>query len=246
MILGESVILVAGGAGDIGSYISSDLAKNGANVFVADRCKEKLSELSPSLKTIYMDAAEPESVQQMVDQVIAQAGRIDVLINCAGRIYSEPLINISNYPKLQHDYSKFAEIVASNLHTAFILGAAVAEQMVKLRTKGLILNFSSISAQGNAGQTAYAAAKAGVEAMTKVWAKELGTLGIRSVAIAPGFIETPSTHNALNEKLVKHIIQGTPLRRLGSLEEIGIAVLHAIENDFLNGTTVEINGGLTL
>jgi len=110
----------------------------------------------------------------------------------------------------------------------------------------VIVNFSSIAASGNPGQSAYAAAKAGIEAMTTVWARELGPLGIRAVAIAPGFVATPSTDAAMNPDALADLKRRTPLLRLARPAEITSAVLFAIENDFLTGTTIAVDGGLVL
>ena len=90
------------------------------------------------------------------------------------------------------------------------------------------------------------AAKAGVNAMTVTWSKELGRLGIRCNAIAPGFIDSESTRNALSESIIKHIQSNTPLRRLGKSTEVAKAVVSLIENDFMNGVVLKVDGGLTI
>jgi 3-oxoacyl-[acyl-carrier protein] reductase len=110
----------------------------------------------------------------------------------------------------------------------------------------VIVNMSSISARGNAGQSAYAAAKAGVEALTRSWAKELGPLGLRFVAVAPGFIDTPSTRAALSVEILEELKQKTPLRRLGEVANVALAVIYALENDLLTGTVLDVDGGLTI
>ena len=125
-------------------------------------------------------------------------------------------------------------------------GQKLVEHMIKLRTKGVIINISSICACGNEGQTAYSAAKAGVNAMTVTWSKELGRWGIRTNAVAPGFIGTDSTRDALNEVVLKHIQSNTPLRRLGQAEEVAQAVITLIKNDFINGIVLDVNGGLRI
>jgi 3-oxoacyl-[acyl-carrier protein] reductase len=122
----------------------------------------------------------------------------------------------------------------------------VVEAMLKKRSKGVIVNISSVSAKGNAGQSAYSAAKAGIEALTKVWAKELAPMGIRAFAVAPGFCDTPSTHGALNEKVLQETVSRVPLRRLGRAEEIAAFVVSGIKNDYLNGKILEIDGGLVI
>ena len=118
--------------------------------------------------------------------------------------------------------------------------------MAANRIKGVIVNLSSVSAAGNPGQTAYSAAKAGVEAMTAVWARELGPLGIRVVAIAPGFVDTHSTHAALSEEALKEWKRRTPLGRLGTAQEIASTVLFVLENDFISGCTIRVDGGLVI
>lgn len=108
------------------------------------------------------------------------------------------------------------------------------------------MNISSISAKGNAGQSAYSAAKAGLEALTKVWAKELSPMGIRCFAIAPGFCDTESTHTAISKPVLQETINHVPLKRLGTTQEIAAFIVAGIKNDFLNGKILEIDGGLVI
>ena len=122
----------------------------------------------------------------------------------------------------------------------------VADKMVRSRSKGVIINISSISSYGNAGQSAYSAAKAALNALTVTWSKELGMFGIRCVAIAPGFIDTTSTRAALTEAKIKTYSNATPLGRLGKTDELLHAVVFIIENDFYNGTILNLDGGLKL
>jgi 3-oxoacyl-[acyl-carrier protein] reductase len=110
----------------------------------------------------------------------------------------------------------------------------------------VIVNISSVSAKGNAGQSAYSAAKAGLEALTKVWAKELAPLGIRCFAIAPGFCDTESTHKAISERMLQETVGRVPIKRLGTAQEIASFVIAGIENDFLNGKILEVDGGLVV
>jgi 3-oxoacyl-[acyl-carrier protein] reductase len=156
------------------------------------------------------------------------------------------MVNIMNPAEMMHDYNRFRDSIIVNLDSVFIMTSAVVEQMVLKRTKGCIVNISSICACGNEGQTAYSAAKAGVNAMTVTWSKELGRLGIRCNAVAPGFIGTDSTHAALRESTIKNIVSNTPLRRLGEASEVAHAVADLISNDFINGAVLHVNGGLTI
>jgi 3-oxoacyl-[acyl-carrier protein] reductase len=238
--------MVTGGAQGLGLAMALKLAERGATVVVADRDREALATIPDGLDSIVMDVTEPEQVRVAVAGVIERFGRLEILVNNAGIIFSEPFVNIMNPVGIMHDYGRFRASLTANLDSVFIVTAAVVEHMVKLRSKGAIINVSSISACGNEGQTAYSAAKAGVNAMTVTWAKELGRWGIRCNAVAPGFIGTESTHKALNEATIKHIKGNTPLRRLGQADEVAQAMIALIENDFINGAVLDINGGLRI
>jgi 3-oxoacyl-[acyl-carrier protein] reductase len=241
-----TVALVTGGAQGLGLAIARRLADDGATVVVADRNVDTLAVLPAGLEGVAMDVTDAAQVGTVVAGVADRLGRLDILVNNAGVIFSEPFVNLMNPAGIMHDYARFRGSITANLDSVFIVTAAVVEQMVKRRTRGAIVNISSISAQGNEGQTAYSAAKAGVEAMTKTWAKELGRWGIRSNAVAPGFIDTGATRHALNEAALKHVQSNTPLRRLGHAEEVAQAVVALVTNDFINGTVLNVDGGLTI
>ena len=241
-----AVALVTGGAQGLGLAIARRLADEGATVVVADRNAEALSTLPQGVEGAAMDVTDSEQVKAVVAGIVERHGRLDILVNNAGVIFSEPFVNIMNPAGIMHDYGRFRASLTVNLDSVFIVTSAVVEQMVKRRTKGAIVNISSISACGNEGQTAYSAAKAGVNAMTVTWSKELGRWGIRSNAVAPGFIGTDSTRHALNETVLKHIQGNTPLRRLGQADEVAQAVIALVENDFINGTILDVNGGLRI
>jgi 3-oxoacyl-[acyl-carrier protein] reductase len=240
------VAIVTGGASGLGLGIASMLLENGVKVIVLDIEVNKLNSLGDKFITYLADITDYDLVQSIVNNIIEKYGKIDILVNNAGIIYNEPLVNILKPESMKHSYEKFQNNILINLNSVFIMSSIVVEQMILKRTKGVIINISSISANGNAGQTAYSAAKAGVEAMTKTWAKELGVFGIRSAAVAPGFINTNSTSTALNDKIIKHIKSNTPLKRLGEVVNVAQGVNYIIENDFINGTVLKIDGGLTL
>ena len=241
-----TVALVTGGAQGLGLAIAELLLAEGARVVVADRNAEALACLPPGLENTTMDVIDPAQVKAGVTDVVDRHGRLDILVNNAGVIFSEPFVNLMNPTAIMHDYGRFRASVVANLDSVFIVTSAVVEHMIKHRTKGIIINISSISACGNEGQTAYSAAKAGVNALTVTWSKELGRWGIRCNAIAPGFIGTNSTRKALSESALKRIRDHTPLRRLGEAHEVAKAVAALIENDFLNGVLLDVNGGLRI
>lgn len=227
-------ILITGGLGSLGAGIAEALKGCGANIVVFDRMD------NPGENVFRVDVTNEIEIEKALQRI----ERVEVLINCAGEIYSEPFINVMK--KERHSKETWDRVVNNNLNSCFLMSSQVAEKMVFLRTRGVIINFSSISAQGNMGQAAYSASKAGVEALTKVMAKELGMFKIRACAIAPGFIETSSTKAALSDSLIDHWKKQTPLRKLGQMEDIISTVKYIIETDYLSGTVINVDGGLTI
>lgn len=241
-----SVVLVTGGAKGLGLAIASHLQSLGAVVVAADLDGTALAVLPEGLEPARVDITDPAAAAVLVGELWSRHGRIDALVNNAGMIYSEPMIDIMRPDRMMHDLGSFRRCLTANLDSVFIMTAAVVEQMARRRVRGVVVNISSISARGNAGQTAYAAAKAGVNAMTVTWSKEFGRLGIRCNAIAPGFIDTPSTRAALSAANIQHIEANTPLHRLGQAEDVAKAVASLIDNDFINGVILDVNGGLVI
>ncbi|MBA3536051.1 MAG: SDR family oxidoreductase [Tatlockia sp.] len=246
MELKGAIALITGGAKGLGLAIANYLYEGGAKVIVVDLDSRALADLPENIKGHVLDVTKPKDVKNIIQEIIRRHNRIDILVNNAGIIYSEPMVNIMNSPEIMHDYERFRKCITANLDSVFIMTAAVVEQMVLSRIKGAIINISSISACGNEGQIAYSAAKAGVNAMTVTLSKELGRLGIRCNAVAPGFIDTDSTRQALKESIIKHIQSNTPLRRLGQVNNVAEAVASVITNDFMNGVVLDVNGGLTI
>ncbi|MCU7835989.1 MAG: SDR family NAD(P)-dependent oxidoreductase [gamma proteobacterium symbiont of Taylorina sp.] len=247
MDIQNKIAIVTGGASGLGHEITKDLLSNGAKVVVYDIDQTALDnmEKDENLLTVQCDLTKEEDIQKAIDKTLEKFSKIEILINNAGILYSEPLINIMSKEK-RHSLKNWQKIIDINLTAPFILTTYIAEHMVMNRIKGVIINISSISAKGNIGQSAYSAAKAGLESVTKVWAKELGGFGIRSVAIAPGFMDTESTHNAISDKLLDEIKKQTPIKKLGKAEHIASTVMFIIENEHLSGKILEIDGGLVL
>ena len=247
MKLQNKVAIVTGGASGLGKAITELLLQNGTKVVVLDINQQALDNLknSENILKIVCDITKEEEISKAIEQTKEKFEKIDILVNNAGILYSEPLINIMSEQK-RHSIEKWQKVIDINLTAPFVLGAYVAEQMIMSRTKGVIINISSISAKGNAGQSAYSAAKAGLESMTVVWAKELGSFGIRCIAVAPGFMDTESTHVAVTQDILDHVKKETPIKRLGKAEDIAAAVKFAIQSDYMNGKTLRIDGGLTI
>lgn len=247
MIIEDSSIIITGGANGFGRELALHLSKKCQKVFVLDIDKDALAGLNEeNISTHFCDLTDVEQVGRVMDTLFAEEVSPNVLINNAGVIFSAPLINLLDRNNIAHDPQKWDQMLSVNLSSSFYAGSTFAAKMVKSRTSGLILNISSISAKGNAGQSVYSAAKAGVSALTTTWAKELGPFKMRCAAIAPGFFDTPSTQKALSEAHIEKWKKSIPVGRLGKLQEMVSAVAFIIENDYFNGKVLELDGGLTI
>ncbi|MBL8203424.1 MAG: SDR family NAD(P)-dependent oxidoreductase [Blastocatellia bacterium] len=242
-------VIVTGGVRGLGRAVVEKLLLQGAQVAVFDLDECGLSEVRerhPSVECIVCDVSNYEHVVAATNHYHQCFGAADVLINNAGIIYSAPLFKLTADGLERHDVHKWNDVLAADLNSVFYMTLCIAEKMITTRTRGVIVNISSVAAAGNAGQSAYSAAKAGVNALTATWTKELSPLGIRVAGVAPGFTETESTKQALSEALLRDVTKRIPLRRLGRAEEIADGVLSVITNDFFNGKTLELDGGLIL
>lgn len=240
-------VIVTGGVRGLGRAMVDKLLTNEAIVTVIDLSAAGLVELRQeheSVNCVECDVSDLAQVKRAARLYHDEFGCADVLINNAGVLYSEPLIKITSEGVASHDPETWNKVLAANLTSVFYMTSCVVEKMISTRTKGVIVNISSVSASGNAGQSAYSAAKAGVNALTAVWAKELSPMGIRVAAVAPGFTETESTKEAVSETMLRETIKRVPLRRLGRPAEIADGVLSVITNDFFNGKILELDGGL--
>jgi 3-oxoacyl-[acyl-carrier protein] reductase len=249
MLLKEANIIITGAGSGLGKSMAIHFASLQAQVYAVDINEHALSQLKiddVSIQTFVCDITDNKRVEKVIDEIFLTDGKANILINNAGIMKNGPLVNMLKRPDGRHPIDLWHQVIAVNQHAVFYMTRAFADHMIKKRNKGIIINISSIAASGNAGQTAYSASKSAVESMTKVWAKELGAFGIRSVAISPGFIDTNGTRDALEEKMLGTWISKTPLKRTGNIEEIVSAVKFAIENEFLNGEVININGGLII
>lgn len=241
--MSETTVIVTGGASGLGAAIVEDLLNAGYCVAVWDI--ESGHQTHKNLRYFQCDVTNEEQIANTLLSTVADGRKIVGLVNNAGIIHNEPLVSLFSKHR-RHSVTSFEKVLNLNLKAPFIITSHVVELMVQTRTKGVIINISSISAKGNSGQTAYSASKAGLEAMNRVWANELGAFGIRCVAIAPGFIETPSTQHALSDEYLNRIKDATALNRLGSTKNISSTVLYAMTNDFLSGCVIAVDGCYTL
>ena len=234
-------ILVTGAGGDLGRVICESLHQDGANVVALDKDADSLEEAKKQgLLCFEADLTNPDSVQAVFESL----DDFDCIIQSAGLIASEAIFSPFSQPS-RHSLEVWQDVIDSNLKSCFLVGAFAIEHFIKTRKKGVIINIGSVMSDGYAGQSAYAAAKAGVHAITKVWAKELAVHKIRSVAVAPGFFDTKSTRKALNQKVLKEKVKQIPSGLLGDPVNLYHCLRMIIENEYINGTVIRLDGGLS-
>ena len=244
-LLEGKTAIITGGSRGIGKGIVETFAKHGANVAftynssaeAANKIAEDASAEGVKVKAYQSNAANFEESQELAAKVLEEFGSIDILINNAGITKDNLLMRIS-----EEDFDKVIEV---NLKSVFNMTKAVQRTMLKQR-KGSIINMSSVvGVKGNAGQTNYAASKAGILGFTKSVALELGSRNIRCNAIAPGFIETEMTA-ALDEATVDSWRQAIPLKRGGSPEDIANACVFLASDlsDYVTGQVLNVDGGM--
>ncbi|WP_096187854.1 3-oxoacyl-ACP reductase FabG [Evansella halocellulosilytica] len=246
MRLKDKVAIVTGGAGGIGEQTAKTFGSEGAKVVIADfdekngqKAAKHLQESGVESLFVQVNVADHESVEAMVNKVIDTYGTIDILINNAGITRDAMLKKLTK--------EDWQQVIDVNLSGVFHCTQAVLPHMIE-QGSGSIINTSSIvGVHGNVGQTNYAATKSGVIGMSKSWAKELGPKGIRVNAVAPGFVNTAMV-DTIPDKIVNGIIDKVPLKRLGDPIDIANAYLFLAseEASYINGTILEVNGGLVI
>lgn len=252
MRMKEKVVLVTGGAAGIGKATALRFAKEGAKVVICDVNEEAgqatVKELGNDAGFYKVNVADRAEVQAWIDAVVAEYGRIDVIVNNAGILRDGQLIKFKNGELLgQMSEENFDLVISVNLKGVFNCTQAVAPVMAG-QGGGVILNASSIvGLDGNFGQTNYVATKSGVIGMTKVWARELGRYGIRVNAVAPGFTATEMV-TAMPDKILDGMKARTPLGRLGEPRDIANAYLFLASDEasFITGETLRVDGGIVV
>ena len=253
MDLKEKNIVVTGGGQGLGLAMALEFAKAGANLSLIDINEAPLKEAVSQCEALGVKATSYICNVSKEDEVIAVFDEIEKdhelihgLINNAGILRDGLLIKVKDGEvQKRMSLGEWQAVIDVNLTGVFLCGREAATKMIENQVPGCIINISSISKSGNAGQTNYSAAKAGVSAMATVWAKELARYGIRSAAIAPGFIATEMVAGMKPEALEK-MSSGIPLKRLGEPSEVAHAARFIMENDYLSGRVVELDAALRL
>ena len=253
--LDKRVAIVTGGAGGIGRATALAFANAGAAVAVWDVVEaaghsvvKEISGAGGRAAFFRVNVTSQEEVAAAVEATTRELGEVSILVNNAGITRDAQLVKMKD-GQLASKMSEadFDSVIAVNLKGVFNCTQAVAPLMIA-QGYGRIINASSVvGLYGNFGQTNYAATKAGLIGMTKVWAREMGKRGVTVNAVAPGFIATEMTQ-AMPEQVLAQMVSHTPLGRLGTPDDVAYAYLFLAseEADFINGAVLSVDGGLVL
>lgn len=246
----HKTVAITGGGRGIGRALAERFGRDGAQVALLDVNAADLETTRSALeaagvvaRSYQVNVAVEEEVVAAMERIVADFGGLDVMVNNAGIIRDALLVKAKDGAIVgKMSLAQWQAVIDVNLTAVFLCGREAAEQMIRRGSGGVIINISSISRHGNAGQTNYSAAKAGVAALTVVWAKELARYGIRTGTIAPGGVRTEILASMRPDMLEK-LVTPVPLRRLGEPEEIAAAAAFIVSNDFFTGRCIDIDGG---
>lgn len=242
------VAFITGASRGIGCAIAVAFAQDGAHVMLAGRDEEALGKAAQKVaassdgieaQIAIVDVTDPQAVEDAIAKTVKTFGRIDYAVSNAGQSVDSLLLRLKP--------EALEAMLAVNLKSAFYLCGAVAKPMIKAKSGSIVLISSIVGLSGNAGQSAYAASKAGLLALSKSLAKELGSRNIRVNAVAPGFIETAMTA-ALPDAAKQHLLGSTALGRLGKPEDVSgvVTFLCSEAARYVTGQTVVVDGGILM
>ena len=248
-LAGKTIVITGAGRG-IGRALAQHFARCGSDLALLDVNADDLAQSASlcaadgvSARCYPVSVADEAAVVGCLDRVVADFGRLDGLINNAGILRDALLLKVRDGEVVSRmSLAQWQSVIDVNLTGVFLCGREAAARMIGLARPGVIVNISSISRAGNIGQSNYSAAKAGVAALTVVWARELARHGIRVGAIAPGFIGTPMTEGMKPEALAR-AAASVPVGRIGLPEEIASTARFIFENEFFTGRCIEVDGG---
>lgn len=254
MELQGKVVAITGGGKGIGRAIALRLAKQGVKLALLDLDDAAMAdtigmvaEAGSEARAYNCNVADEPTVEATFAQIVADFGAIHGLVNNAGILRDAQIIKVKDgkvVKKMSGDH--YSLVVDVHMKGAFLCAREAATHMVEGGIEeGCIINMSSIAYHGNFGQSNYSAAKAGIVAQSRVWAKELGKYGIRSMAIAPGTIDTELLRS-MPAEILDQIAASIPLKRIGDVDNIAQTVQHILENNYLSGDVIEVSGGVSL
>ena len=250
MQVANSVIAITGAGQGLGRNMTEYLAGRGARLALIDVNQERLdesvaacSERGAEARSYVIDVANEEAVDKGFAQIVEDFGGLDVLVNNAGIMRDGMLLKVKEGKVAERmSLAQWQSVIDVNLTGVFLCTRAAAGIMAEKGDGGVIVNISSVSRAGNMGQTNYSASKAGVATMTVTWARELARYGVRVAAIAPGFIGTDMVAQ-MRPEILEGLVKQVPLRRIGEPDEIASTVAFIIDNDYVTGRVIEVDGG---
>ena len=243
-MLNEKLVLVTGASRGIGQAIALTLGKSGATVIGTATSEEGANKISKIFtennilgKGMMLNVTDNEQISNLIKSITADYGSVDILVNNAGITRDNILVRMKE--------DEWDDIINTNLSSVYKMSKAVLRGMIKKRSGRIISITSVVGAMGNAGQSNYAAAKAGIMGFTKSLAREVGVRGITVNAIAPGFIQTDMTDKLPEDQKVALASQ-IPMARLGTVDEIAQSVLFLAgeSGSYITAQTLHVNGGM--
>jgi 3-oxoacyl-[acyl-carrier protein] reductase len=252
-LAGKTIVITGGGRG-LGAAMAKRLAATGCSLALVDLDAGALAETADACRaagaaearTYTANVAVEAEVEKLFADIASDFGSLDGLVNNAGITRDALTLKYKDGEQVSKmSLEQWQTVIDVNLTGVFLCGREAAAKMIEYGAGGCIINISSISRAGNMGQLNYSATKAGVEAMAVVWAKEFARYGIRAASVAPGFIGTEMVMSMKPEALEK-LSAMIPTRRIGEPDEIAHTVQFILENDYLSGRCVEVDGALRL
>jgi 3-oxoacyl-[acyl-carrier protein] reductase len=250
MQLKDSVIAITGAAQGLGKAMALEFAAQGAHIALLDMQAEALDATAAELialgvkaKGFVVNVTDETQVENTFAAIIAEFGQLNGLINSAGIMRDGMLLKVKEGKVVDKmSRQQFQSVLDVNVTGTFLCSREAAAQMVETKSKGVIINLSSVSRAGNMGQTNYSASKAAVATMTVSWGKELARFGIRTGCIAPGLVDTAMAQQ-MRPEMRELFIKSVPAGRLADVSELAHAAKFIFENDYFTGRTLELDGG---
>ena len=246
-----SKVLVTGAASGMGRVFALELAKAGASVAACDlnlAGAEQTAGMAKGIVAIEADVSKEDQVQAAIKKAAEALGGLNVLVNNAGLFKDALLVKVDKDSGeiKRMSLANWQKVIDVDLTGPFLCTREFAAHCIETKTQpAVVVNISSIARYGNAGQSNYSAAKAGLVADTDLWAKELARYGIRTGAVAPGFVDTPILQG-MKPEVLEGMLKPVPLRRVAKPEEIYLAVKFIIECDYFTGRCIDIDGGMRI
>jgi 3-oxoacyl-[acyl-carrier protein] reductase len=255
MKLSDLKIIVTGGAQGMGAHFCRRLAEAGAQVAAGDVKEDGLAALAESCKglagkvhTRKLDVSNEADIGAFVDWAFDAMGGLNGVISNAGILRDGLLVKkdrtTGQVTKLTRE--QWQAVIDVNLTGASLVVRDVVAKMAATEQRpGVVVNMSSVARHGNRGQSNYVSAKAALAANTVTWAREFGPFGVRVGAIAPGMVETPMTQG-MNQKARDALVAAIPVGRIGTPEDLWLAVKFVLECDYFNGRVIDVDGGMVM